>query len=165
MTDDAHTSADQAVVTDVNELIAGHPFLDGIAPAAIAQLGRYARRVDFPAGTRVFTEGGPARSFWLLIDGHIALDTQVPGRGAVVVESLGAGAVVGWSWLFAPHQWHFGASAVQPTTAVEFDGPQVRRLCDRDPVLGYELVCRFMRVVVDRLQCTRVRLLDLYRLP
>lgn len=165
MTDDAVTSAEEVFVTDVTELIAGHPFLDGIPSTAIAQLAQYARRVDFPAGTRIFAEGGPARRFWLVIDGHIALDTQVPGRGAVVVESLGPGAVVGWSWLFAPHQWHFGASAVQHTAAVEFDGPGVRRLCDRDPVLGYELVCRFMRVVVDRLQCTRVRLLDLYRLP
>jgi CRP-like cAMP-binding protein len=151
--------------TGVTDLVAGHPFLDGIEPSALARLTEHARRVEFPAGTRLFTEGGSARSFWLLVDGHIALDTQVPGRGTVVVESLGPGAVVGWSWLFPPHEWHFGATAVQATSAVEFDGREVRRLCDTDLALGYELVRRFMRVVVDRLQCTRVRLLDLYRRP
>ncbi|MGE5827725.1 MAG: Crp/Fnr family transcriptional regulator [Micromonosporaceae bacterium] len=151
--------------TGVAHLVADHPFLDGIEPSALARLTEQARPVEFPAGTRLFTEGGPAHSFWLLVDGHIALDTQVPGRGAVVVESLGRGAVVGWSWLFPPHEWHFGATAVQATSAVEFDGREVRRLCDADPALGYELVRRFIRVVIDRLQCTRIRLLDLYRQP
>lgn len=149
----------------VNALVAGHPFLKGIEPPALARLCEHAHRVEFRAGTRIFTEGGPARSFWLIVNGHIALDTHVPGRGLVTVESLGPGAVVGWAWLFPPHEWHFGATAVQQTSTVEFDGHDVRRLCDSDPALGYELVRRFMRVVVDRLQCTRVRLLDLYRQP
>jgi len=149
----------------VIDLISSHPFLDGISSQALERLARTGRWVSFPADARVFAEGGPARTFWLLIDGHVALDTRVPGRGAVVVESLGPGAVLGWSWLFPPHQWHFGATAREVTTAVEFDGEEVRRLCDADPALGYELIRRFMRVVVDRLQSTRVRLLDLYRSP
>jgi hypothetical protein len=73
--------------------------------------------------------------------------------------------VLGWSWLFAPYRWHFGASAVQQTLAVELNGPGVRDLCARDPVLGYELMNRFLAVVVNRMQATRIRLLDLYRSP
>jgi hypothetical protein len=83
----------------------------------------------------------------------------------VVVETLGAGAVLGWSWLFAPYRWHFGAVAVENTLGIELDGPGVRQLCARDPALGYELSTRFMQVMVERLQATRVRLLDLYAIP
>jgi hypothetical protein len=39
------------------------------------------------------------------------------------------------------------------------------RACDADPALGYELLRRFVQVVVDRLQSTRIRLLDLYGQP
>lgn len=152
-------------MTSLTDLITAHPFLEGIDRAALHRLAEVARPVEFRSGARVFAEGGRAESFWLLIDGRIAVDTHVPGRGAVVVETLGAGAVLGWSWLFPPHEWHFGATAVAATAAVEFDGQEVRRLCDSDPALGYELVRRFMRVVVDRLQSTRIRLLDLYRSP
>jgi CRP-like cAMP-binding protein len=73
--------------------------------------------------------------------------------------------VLGWSWLFPPYIWHFGAKAVANTVAIEFDAEQVRRACDADPTLGYELLRRFVEVVVDRLQSTRVRLLDLYGQP
>jgi hypothetical protein len=90
------------------------------------------------------------------------LDTYVPGRGAVIVETLGPGAVLGWSWLFPPYRWHFSASAVESTTAVEFDGPGVAELCVREHDLGYQMMSKFLLVVVDRMQATRLRLLDLY---
>jgi hypothetical protein len=70
--------------------------------------------------------------------------------------------VLGWSWLSPPYRWHFGSTAMEPTLTVVFDADEVRRLCARDPVIGYELHRRFMAVVVDRLQNTRMRLLDLY---
>ena len=145
--------------------ISRHPFLDGLAPEHAAALERAARSVRFHAGTRIFTEGGPADRFWLLLEGHVQLDARVPGRGAVVIESLPPTSVLGWSWLFPPYTWHFGATAVGNTSAIEFDAEPVRQACDADATLGYELLQRFVRVVVDRLQSTRIRLLDLYGQP
>jgi CRP-like cAMP-binding protein len=83
----------------------------------------------------------------------------------VIIETIGSGAVLGWSWLFPPFQWHLGAVALETMVAVELDGPGVRQLCARDPALGYELSTRFMQVMLERLQATRLRLLDLYKVP
>jgi CRP-like cAMP-binding protein len=152
-------------MTTTHDLITTHPFLDGIAPARLDRLAAWGRRAPFHAGYPVFVEGGRADRFWLIRDGDVQLDLHVPGSGTVVIESLGAGAVLGWSWLFPPHRWQFGATAVAPTLAIEFDGDGVRRLCDSDPAFGYDLMQRFTRVVVDRLQATRLRLLDLYGRP
>jgi CRP-like cAMP-binding protein len=145
--------------------IAGHPFLDGLAPHHAAVLERAARMVRFDEGTQIFAEGGSADRFWLLLDGHVQLETRVPGRGAVIIESLPPSSVLGWSWLFPPYAWHFDATAVANTGAIEFNGEQVRRACDADATLGYDLLRRFVQVVVDRLQSTRIRLLDLYGQP
>lgn len=145
------------------DLIRAHPFLAGLTPAQLERLSVWSSRVSFASGERLFEEGGRADRFWLLSDGLVTLDVHLPGTGTVTVETLGAGSVLGWSWLFEPYRWHFGAGAAQATLALEFDGPGVRDVCAADPVLGYELTRRFMAVVVDRLQATRVRLLDLYR--
>ena len=51
------------------------------------------------------------------------------------------------------------------TAALEFDAAAIRELCQRDPAFGYDLAMRFTEVVVDRLQSTRLRLLDLYGRP
>ena len=147
------------------DLLAAHPFLEGLTPDRLERLSSFAHRSQFHAGARVFSEGGRADRFWLIRDGHVTLDAHVPGRGEVVIETLGPGTVLGWSWLFPPYRWHFGATAVEPTLTVELDGAGVRRLCDADPVMGYELTRRFIEVVVERLQATRIRLLDLYGSP
>ncbi len=142
--------------------LAGHPFLAGFGTGHLVTLAAVARPVDLPAGRRLFSEGGAAERFWLIQSGSIALDIEVPGRGAVLVETLGAGQVLGWSWLEPPYRWHFGAVTRAATRAVEFDAPAVRDLCEADPVFGYRLVRRFIPVLVDRLQASRIRLLDLY---
>jgi CRP-like cAMP-binding protein len=152
-------------MNSVLDLLAAHPFMDGLTPSQLQRLAAWAHRSQFREGSRIFTEGGRADRFWLIRDGHVALDTQVPGRGEVVIETLGPGSVLGWSWRFAPYVWHFGATAVEPTLTIEFDGAGVHRVCNEDPALGYALTSRFMRVVIDRLQNTRIRLLDLYRSP
>jgi CRP/FNR family transcriptional regulator, cyclic AMP receptor protein len=137
-----------------------HPFVAGLPHAA--ELAGRARHTDFAPGSRLFDEGDEADRFWLIQTGKVALDLHAPGRDWVVIETLGDGEVLGWSWLFPPYRWHFGARAVAFTQAVEFDGRAVRAVCDADPVLGYALSRRFLGVMLDRLQATRIRLLDLY---
>ena len=145
--------------------LAEEPFFAGMPRPALARLASAARPVEFPAGHRIFEEGGPADRFWLVRAGMVALDLHVPGRGPVTVETFGPGAVLGWSWLHAPYRWRFGAVARAPVSAIEFDGPRVRELRESDPAAACELSRRFSEVIVDRLQAARMRLLDLYAHP
>lgn len=80
-----------------------------------------AREVNFAEGTRLFREGGHADRLWIVRSGTVALDVHVPGRRAAVVESLGAGELVGCSWLVKPRTWRLGAEAMTPVRAYEFD--------------------------------------------
>ena len=83
------------------------------------------------------------------------LDLHVPGRGRVNIETIGMGELLGWSWLFPPYKWAFGAVAASPIEAFEFDARAVRSRCAADPVLGYEVTRRVARVLSKRLQSTR----------
>lgn len=147
------------------DLLVAHPFLTGMRLRHLEQLAQWATRAPFHAGTRIFQEHGRAHGFWLIRDGFVDLDIRLPGRGDVIVETLGPGAVLGWSWLFPPYRWHFGAVTTEPVLAIAVDGAGTRSLCDADPTLGYDLTKRFTAVVVERMQATRMRLLDLYQAP
>ena len=124
-----------------------------------------AHEVNFPENARIFDEGHRAESFWIVRSGTVTLEVPVAGRRPAQVENLGPGELVGWSWLFPPYVWHLGAVALEPTLTVEFDGPAVLRLCAGDPELGYELTRRFITVVVERMQATRMRLTDVCGTP
>ncbi|HTP16403.1 MAG TPA: cyclic nucleotide-binding domain-containing protein [Streptosporangiaceae bacterium] len=142
--------------------LARHAFVAGLPADYVALLAAAATDVSFPAGYRLFEEGGPAQRCWLIRDGHVALDMRVPGPARLLVETLGAGDVIGLSWLVPPREWQFGAEVIEPTTAFELDGPTVIAHCESDPALGYELIKRLMTVATVRLHATRIRLLDLY---
>ncbi|MFF9060377.1 cyclic nucleotide-binding domain-containing protein [Streptomyces sp. NPDC101213] len=126
------------------------------------QLMRYAREVSFAMGTRLFEEGRQADRFWIVRTGTVALDLRVPGRRAAVIESIGHGELVGWSWHFPPYVWQLGAEATSPVRAYEFDAATVRARCADDPEFGRAVAQWVGRVVAHRLQSARVRLLDLY---
>ncbi|MER6529673.1 cyclic nucleotide-binding domain-containing protein [Streptomyces sp. NPDC001508] len=126
------------------------------------RLMRIAREVSFEAGTRLFEEGRRADRLWIVRTGTVALDLHVPGRRAAVVESLGPGELVGWSWHFPPYLWQLGAEAASPVRAYEFDAGTVRSMCAQDAEFGRAVAVWVGRVVAQRLHASRVRLLDLY---
>ncbi|WP_409054995.1 Crp/Fnr family transcriptional regulator [Streptomyces sp. SYP-A7185] len=126
------------------------------------RLMQIAREVSFEAGTRLFDEGRRADRFWIVRTGVVALDLHVPGRHAAVVESLGHGELIGWSWHFPPYVWQLGAKAMSPVRAYEFDASAVRAMCADDPEFGRAIAVWVGRVVAHRLHASRTRLLDLY---
>ncbi|WP_329126997.1 Crp/Fnr family transcriptional regulator [Streptomyces sp. NBC_01465] len=121
-----------------------------------------AREVSFAQGERLFSEGQHADRFWVIRTGTVALDLHVPGRRPAIIETLGHGELLGWSWLYAPYTWQMGAEAVSPVRAYELDAETVRTLCRQDPVLGTAVALWVGRVLSRRLLAARTRLLDLY---
>jgi CRP/FNR family transcriptional regulator, cyclic AMP receptor protein len=118
--------------------------------------------VHFAEGQNLFREGDPADTFYVVRHGSVAVETFVPARGNVMIETVESGEVIGWSWLFEPYRWHFDARALTTVRATGFDGACLRGKCESDPALGYALMSRFAQVAIERLQWTRLRLLDLY---
>ncbi len=144
------------------ELAADHPLLAGLSPEGRRLVGLCARNVAVDAGDLLLAEGGDADTLYLVRRGRVAIEVHAPGRGPLVIETVGPGAVVGWSWLIAPHRWQFDARAVEPVGAVAVDAGCLREQLAEDPRFGVALMGRVAAVILDRLQATRLRLLDLY---
>lgn len=145
-----------------SEAIARQRLFAGLGTDDLAAIAACAHHEVFPAGSVLFREGQRADKFFVLMGGRVALSSHLPDRGAVVLETLGAGDVVGWSWLFRPREWHFDAAALDDVESVVIDAPKLLAACEAEPRLGWELLQRFGEVMHRRLQATRMRLLDLY---
>jgi CRP/FNR family cyclic AMP-dependent transcriptional regulator len=143
-------------------LLRDHPFLQGLEPEYLALLAGCATNVRFREGSFLFREGEPADQCFLIREGKIALEIAAPGHGSIIVETVGTGEVAGFSWLLEPHLWQFDGRAVDPVRAIALDGVCLRGKCAEDPRLGFELMQLFARLAVQRLQATRLRLLDVY---
>ena len=135
--------------------LAEQPFLEGLPVEHLKLLVKGAKSVKFKVGDRILTEGGPANLFYLLLEGSVELEASVLKGQPVPIQTLGAGDLLGWSWLFPPFCWHFDARAVLPTKAILFYAKHVRELCEQDHDLGYELMKRVSIILIQRLQCSR----------
>jgi CRP-like cAMP-binding protein len=133
--------------------------------AELTVLAGAGRDVSYPAGRRLIAEGDAADRCWLIREGRILLDAHVPGQGDLVVQTLGRGDLLGWSWLVPPYRWRFGAQVAEPVRAIEFDATTLAGLAEADPRFGRTLTLMLFEALLERLQATRARLLDLYRNP
>jgi CRP-like cAMP-binding protein len=149
-------------VQTIEDLLGAVPALSALAPEHRATIAGCAHNEVFEAGAQILREGSPANTFYVVREGAVALETFVPRRGPVMIETLHEGELLGWSWLFPPYRNAFDARAVTTTHAISFDGACLRGKCDADPGLGYDLLRLFAAVIVERLQETRMRLLDVY---
>jgi len=149
----------------IDLLLEDQHFFAGLGPPALRVLSGCARNTHFAPGQYLFRETEPAGTFYVIRTGRVAVEVHDPRGGAVVVDTVEDGGVVGWSWLVPPYQWLFDARAVSHTSAIGFDAMCLRGRCDADPALGYALLQRVTEVMSERLQAARVRLLDLYGAP
>ena len=136
-------------------------FLDEQREEWLNKLAGIGQPVTYDAGHRIFVEGQRAEHFWLIGEGVVTLGIDVPGRGNVEIEKLQPGSILGWSWMFPTYRWHFDATAESTTRTIRFQGSEVLRLCRENPTAGMDLMQRFVAIILERLQATRTRLVDL----
>jgi CRP/FNR family cyclic AMP-dependent transcriptional regulator len=142
----------------IENLIREHPFLKDLSPHQHRLLADCAMRTQFRAGEVIFQQGDPANRFYLIRRGKVAVEAWQKDRGIITVQTLVGGDVLGWSWLYPPYYWQFGARAIEATDAIFIYGTPLREECESDHELGYELMKRVSAVMLERLQATRRQL-------
>ncbi|HOL73905.1 MAG TPA: Crp/Fnr family transcriptional regulator [Bryobacteraceae bacterium] len=145
----------------LTEALRGHPFLEGMKPNHVQKMAEVAMEVQFNRDQVIFREGDESSLFYLLLTGKVALEVTAPGR-IVRVQTLGEGDELGWSSLIGRHGKTFQARSIEPVRAIAFDGTRLRHACEMDPAFGYQLMQRVLRVVAERLQATRLQLIDVF---
>jgi CRP/FNR family cyclic AMP-dependent transcriptional regulator len=149
-------------VQTIEQLLAEAPAFNGMSEEHLALIAGCAQNRTTTDGEYLLREGDSADTFYVIRYGRVALETYVPERGALTIETIDDGDLLGWSWLVPPFRVDFDARAIGNVHTVAFDAACLRGKADEDRVLGYELMRRFIPVIVERLQATRFRMLDVY---
>ncbi len=146
----------------LEQYLSEHPFFKGIKPCHIESIAECATSVQFETGQFILREGEEANNFYIIRHGKVALEMFSTDRGPITIQTIGEGDVLGWSWLIPPYNWRFDAKAIELTRAIALDGKCLRTKCEQDHDLGYELLKRFTHIIAQRLEATRLQLLDVY---
>jgi CRP-like cAMP-binding protein len=148
-------------ITGIRDLLASQRLLRDLQPSDFDLMAGCGHIGVFPAGSFLVREHHVANQFFVIRGGRVGIEMAAP-TGPVLIETLGPGELVGWSWLFEPYRWNFDVEALDETHAIVIDSTCLRDKCEAEPEFGYRLLKCFSAVIVGRLQTTRLRLLDLY---
>lgn len=146
----------------IPDLLRDHTFFAGLPDESLGLIAGCGHNVHFDTDERLIAQNEHADTFYVLRRGKVAIEVATPRRGPVTIETIGPNELLGVSWLLPPYRWTFDARAVESTAAIAVDAACLRNKCDQDPAFGYEMFKRFAGLVRDRLQATRLQLLDVY---
>ena len=146
----------------LERLICEHPFFAGMAQEHCNLIGGCARNVRFDPGQYLFREGEPANEFYVIRHGLVALEIMAPARGPLRFLTINEGEIAGESWLVPPFRWLFDARALELTRALSIDARCLRDKAEENHDFGYEMMKRFMTMMVERLLAAQLQILDVY---
>jgi CRP/FNR family transcriptional regulator, cyclic AMP receptor protein len=146
----------------LERILAEHRLFHDLGSSFIELAAGCAKNTVFRQDEYLFHADDPADWIYLVRHGRVALEMVTPGRGALVFETLGEGEVVGLTWLLPPYRWGYDARAAELTRAIALDARCLRDKCEADHDMGYEILKRFLPALVQRLQATRLQMLDVY---
>lgn len=152
-------------IEGLGRLLAEHPFFTDMQPDIRDIVVGCCANAHYRPGEFLFKEGGKADHFYLIRQGTVGVEVHVPGRPGVVVETIGEGDIIGWSWLVPPYTWSFDARAMDQVRAITIDGACLRTKLEANHELGYELYKRFIPIMGRRIAEARLRIVELTTEP
>ena len=138
--------------------------LKDFGPEHLARLAALAEEVNFHRDQIIFHEGEEHGVFYLILNGSLALEI-ITARHPVLLQTLHAGDAMGWSSLLGSGGTHFEARALTPARTLAFNGAKLREACEADPAFGYHMMKALLFLISERLDVTRMQLLDMYATP
>jgi CRP-like cAMP-binding protein len=153
-----------ASAADLGIALHRQPLMREFTPAQFEQLMRIADMVEFEPDEVIHREGDEANKLYLVVRGHVAI--ELAGRKEVLrVETVGPGGEFGWSSMLQGAGRYFQTRALDGVQALAFDAADLKQMCEDDPRFGYALMTRLLAVVADRLQATRLQIVDMHWTP
>ena len=154
------TGSAEPVLDSLKALLAAQLFFKELNREHLQVLADNARQTEFTAGQIIFRRGDPANRFYLVESGKVAVELERPDCEPILVQTIGPGRELGWSWILPPYYEHFTATTLEPTKAIFFHGTRLRECCEENHDLGYELMKRMAEVMLHRIEAASRLLLE-----
>lgn len=147
---------------DIVKLFHRIPWFLSLDEAQLDRLAEIAILHEMEPGEELFKEGDRHDFLYILLEGQIVLEMEVPTHGQAEFYTAEALDIIGWSSLTPiVRQRTAGARATQHSLLLGFQSKLLEQLCEEDHDLGYIIMRRLANVVANRLLTTRVFLMDM----
>jgi CRP-like cAMP-binding protein len=136
-------------------------FLEGFPREYLKPLASVAEVVEVAPNEIIFNEGEKSANIYVVMEGKVALEIWVTGRGVTVIQTVGPGRLLGWTPLLAQGPMTVTARTLEPCRLVAINAMQALSACAENPRFGMEFMRRAALALSRRLNATRLQLADI----
>lgn len=154
------------------ELIRRYPFFAGFNHDQLTFLAKAGNELSVEGGHHFFYEDNLLKSFYLVLDGIVAITLNIPDRDVlqplsnqitnnlitrdVTVSTVHEGEVFGWSAIVPPNFSTANAKASSPCRVVEFNYKALQPYIEDDCCFGHMLTLKVAQIIRERLRDSRI---------
>lgn len=121
----------------------------------LCKLASMACEMEFPEGEIIYQKEDKGQALYLIEEGQVVVEMDVPNLGRVTVNTFGPGQIFGWSSLFPSERKLGWTRATKPTWVLAINASRLRAAFQFDHNLEYAVVRRAARAMVDRVKDCR----------
>ena len=125
------------------------------------KLASVATETPFSEGQIIYRPGEVGQAIYLVLEGEVTIEMEVPDYGMVTIFNVGPGHLFGWSSIFPPRRKKARARVLQPTRAIVINASQLLDLFRSDHRFESAVMGLIAEIVADRMQATRFELAKL----
>jgi CRP-like cAMP-binding protein len=153
-------------IEQVQKAVGSISWFGKLHESCIQHLTEIASLGEIMEGERLFSEGDSPDYLYVLLSGRLAVEIHVPTQGRVRLGTIEEHEIFGWSGVTErAKQRTATAVAVKNSRFIRFPSKKLMGLISKDPQLGYCVFNRVANTIADRLQVTRLQLLDMFATP
>ena len=152
--------------TEIINALQTIPMYQELDPEIFNKLVSLSSLCEYDAGEDLFREGDKEDNLYIVLEGRVAIEMFIPGRGRMRIYTAEPMDIVGWSSITpVVRQRTASARAVLPSRLVCMNAAKLYQACAEDHDLGYVMMRRLANVVASRLLTTRLQLIDMFAHP
>ncbi len=138
------------------------PFFEDLDAEERALLSGISRRQSAVAGQRIFEEGEPSRTFYIVVSGLVSLRQKARLEAEEVAVAVAAGRpgeLVGVSAMLGEEGIHpTSGICLEPTELIEIDAPELMAALESNPAVGFRILRRLTHIVAERLAAAQAQI-------
>ncbi len=140
----------------VDSYIKNHSFFHGWDDKYLQNIIDISHLRTFPKDYRIIEEGFYADKFFIIVSGLVEVKSM-----DIVLQILGAGEVVGWSWLIPPYTWNFSVDTIKETICIVIDTEKLKEIFKKEKEIELLIYKSMFFVVSNRLKGARQKIVEL----
>jgi toluene monooxygenase system ferredoxin subunit len=136
------------------------PFFKDLDAEELELLSGIARRETAIAGQRIFEEGTPSHTLYIVVSGLVSLRQKTRVEAAEVAIAAGRpGELIGVSAVLGEEGTHpVSAICLEPTELIEIDALELMAVLDSNPAVGFRILRRLTYIMAQRLAAARAQI-------